>query len=137
MNRFEHSGCLLAVMLAVAILSGCESKPGAAGSRFHPVHAPQVVESQTGIASLYWQGRRTANGERFDPRGFTAAHRKWPFNSRVRVTNLNTGRWVIVRINDRGPFIRGRIIDMTPPAAEAIGFDRRMGLARVRIERLK
>ena len=127
---------MVAVVVA-AILSGCESNPGASGSRFHPVHAPQVVETQTGIASLYWQGWRTANGERFDPRGFTAAHRKWPFNSRVRVTNLNTGRWVMVRINDRGPFIRGRIIDLTPPAAQAIGFDRQMGLARVRIELLR
>jgi rare lipoprotein A len=127
-------------MWVLTLLNGCAAKPrsvGATGSRFHPVYASQVVETQTGIASLYWQGRKTASGERFDPNGFTAAHRKWPFGSKVRVTNLNTGRWVIVRINDRGPFTRGRIIDLTPPAAKAIGFDRRMGLARVKIERLK
>lgn len=128
--------CLLLVGLCVVLVS-CENKPGAAGSRFHPVYAPQVAETQTGIASLYWQGRRTASGERFNPNDFTAAHRTWPFNSRVRVTNLNNGRWVIVRINDRGPFTRGRVIDITPPAAQAIGFDRRMGLARVRIELLR
>lgn len=127
---------LLLAGLSVVLVS-CENNPGAAGSRFHPVYAPQVAETQTGIASLYWQGRRTASGERFNPNDFTAAHRTWPFNSRVRVTNLNNGRWVIVRINDRGPFTRGRVIDLTPPAAKAIGFDRRMGLARVRIERLR
>lgn len=135
MLRFVQR-CLLLAGLS-AVLVSCENKSGAVGSRFHPVHAPQVVEMQTGIASLYWQGRRTASGERFNPNDFTAAHRTWPFNSRVRVTNLNNGRWVIVRINDRGPFTRGRVIDLTPPAAKAIGFDRRMGLARVRIERLR
>jgi rare lipoprotein A len=114
---------------------GCRSPQGT--RLYHPVYGQRVVETQTGIASMYWQGRRTASGERFDPKGFTAAHRTWPFGTRVRVTNRNTGRWVIVRINDRGPFTRGRIIDLTPPAAKEVGFDRRMGLARVKIERLE
>lgn len=121
----------------VVLLCGCESKKGAAQMRFRSVFAPEVVETQTGIASLYWQGSRTASGERFNPNGMTGAHRKWPFGTMVRVTNLNTGRHVMVRINDRGPFTRGRIIDLTPPAAKAIGFDRRMGVARVKIERMK
>lgn len=127
---------VLVLMVLMVLLSGCGTKPRPDGRRFHSVFAHQVLETQTGIASLYWQGTRTASGERFNPNGMTAAHRKWPFGTKVRVTNLNTGRHVIVRINDRGPFTRGRIIDLTPPAAKAIGFDRRMGLARVKIERL-
>jgi rare lipoprotein A len=121
----------------VALLAACAGPSARTGGRFYPVPPAAVAATQTGIASLYWQGRRTASGERFNPNALTAAHRTWPFNSRVRVTNLNTGRSVIVRINDRGPFVRGRIIDLTPPAAKAIGFDRRMGLARVRIELLR
>lgn len=129
----------LVTVVTAAALAGCASKPRGlpGGSRAVRQEAMQVVETQTGIASLYWQGRRTASGERFNPNSLTAAHRKWPFHSKVRVTNLNTGRSVVVRINDRGPFIRGRIIDLTPPAAKAIGFDRRMGLARVKIELLR
>lgn len=126
-----------AVLVLMVLMSGCATKPRPDGRKFHSVFSHEVVETQTGIASLYWQGTRTASGERFNPNGMTAAHRKWPFGTKVRVTNLNTGRHVIVRINDRGPFTRGRIIDLTPPAAKAIGFDRRMGLARVKIERLK
>lgn len=126
------------LMALAALLCGCGSKPGkVVAAKVHAVFADEVVETQSGIASLYWQGSRTASGERFNPNGLTAAHRKWPFGTRVRVTNVNTGRHVIVRINDRGPFTRGRIIDLTPPAAKSIGFDRRMGLARVKIERLK
>ncbi len=97
--------------------------------------APRVLEMQTGIAS-YYSGARTASGERLNPRALTAAHRHWPFGTRVRVTHLGTGRSTIVRVNDRGPFTRGRVIDLTPAAADAIGLTRRQGLARVRIERL-
>jgi rare lipoprotein A len=88
---------------------------------------PITASAQTGIASVY-SGGRTANGERASPRGMTAAHRSLPFGTLVRVTNQHTGRSVIVRINDRGPFIRGRVIDLMPAAARAIGCD---GLARV------
>jgi rare lipoprotein A len=66
--------------------------------------------------------RRTASGERFNPTLLTAAHRTFPFGTRVRVTNRRNGRSVIVRINDRGPFVRGRVIDLTPAGARAIGF---------------
>ena len=78
--------------------------------------------AQSGIASVYaYSGERTANGEHAKPNGFTAAHRTLPFGTRVRVTNKNNGRSVVVRINDRGPFVAGRHIDLTPAAAHAIG----------------
>ena len=78
----------------------------------------------SGLASYYgseFAGRRTASGERFDPSGFTAAHRSLPFGSKVRVTNTSTGASVIVRINDRGPFSRGRLIDVSQAAARQLG----------------
>ena len=85
--------------------------------------------AQSGIASVYaYSGERTANGEIARPSGFTAAHKTLPFGTRVRVTNKNNGRSVTVRINDRGPFVRGRVIDLTPAAAHALGFN---GLAPV------
>lgn len=85
-------------------------------------HRPgKVIER--GIASWYgpgFHGKQTANGETFDTGELTAAHKKLPFNTRVQVTNLDNGRSVVVRINDRGPFIRGRIIDLSRAAAEAV-----------------
>jgi rare lipoprotein A len=83
--------------------------------------------AQSGIASVY-SGGRTANGERAYAGGMTAAHRSLPFGTRVLVTNRRSGRSVVVRINDRGPFVRGRVIDVTPAAARALGFS---GLAPV------
>ncbi len=90
---------------------------------------PITALAQTGIASVY-SGGRTADGEHARASGLTAAHRSLPFGTLVRVTNERTGRSVVVRINDRGPFVRGRIIDLTPAAARAIGFS---GLARVNV----
>ncbi len=87
----------------------------------------------TGKASYYKSGKVTANGERFKPHGLTAAHRKLKFGTRVRVTNLANGRKVIVRINDRGPFIKGRIIDLSLGAAKKIGMLHR-GVARIKME---
>jgi rare lipoprotein A len=82
-----------------------------------------VANAQSGIASVYgYKGGRTANGERVSVRALTAAHKTLPFGTHVRVTNRRNGRSVVVRINDRGPFVRGRIIDLTPAAAHAIGF---------------
>ena len=86
-----------------------------------------------GVASFYWQGQKTASGEAFDRSAMTAAHPTLPFNSRVRVTHLQTGRSVEVRINDRGPFKPGRVIDLSQRAAEELGITAR-GLARVRLE---
>ncbi len=76
---------------------------------------------QTGRASFYRHGTRTANGERFDPSGMTAAHRTLPFGTLVRVVEPDSGRDVIVRINDRGPFTGGRVIDLSEGAARALG----------------
>jgi rare lipoprotein A len=84
-----------------------------------------------GIASVYGHtGSRTASGERTSLGGLTAAHRSLPFGTRVQVTNTQNGRSVVVRINDRGPFVRGRVIDLTPAGASALGFS---GLARVEL----
>jgi rare lipoprotein A len=96
----------------------------------------EVVQTQHGMAS-YYRDRRTASGEPFRASALTAAHRSWPMGTRVRVTHLGTGRKVIVRVNDRGPHTRGRIIDLTPAAATAIGLNSRQGLARVKLERLE
>ncbi|TCT01554.1 rare lipoprotein A [Aquabacter spiritensis] len=87
---------------------------------------------QTGVASYYWQGKGTASGERFNANAMTAAHRSLPFDTKVKVTNLRNGRSVIVRINDRGPFIRGRIIDVSRAAAGELGFTRH-GVTKVRV----
>jgi rare lipoprotein A len=80
-----------------------------------------------------FNGRKTASGERFNMHELTAAHRTLPFNSLVKVTNLNNKASVVVRINDRGPFARNRIIDLSRAAAPKIGLDR-SGTAPVRIE---
>jgi rare lipoprotein A len=83
-----------------------------------------------GMASYYKSGRLTANGERFNPHGFTAAHRKLKFGTKVRVTNMRNGKSVVVRINDRGPFIRGRVIDLSLGAAKVIGLHK-SGVAKI------
>lgn len=116
-----------ALIGALALLGGC-STFGGAGSGV----------SETGEASYYGDrhhGKKTASGERFDQRALTAAHRTLPFGTQVRVTNLNNERSVVVRINDRGPFVRGRIIDVSRAAAERLDM-LRSGVAPVRIEAL-
>jgi len=94
------------------------------------VAIPMSASAQSGIASIY-EGGLTANGETAQTSAMTAAHRTFPFGTLVRVTNKSTGRWVIVRINDRGPFVDGRVIDLMPAAAHALGFS---GLALVNLE---
>ena len=89
-----------------------------------------AAKSTTGIASYYKSGKQTANGERFNPDGLTAAHRTLPFGTNVRVTNLRNGKSVVVRINDRGPFIRGRVIDLSLGAANFVGMTK-SGVAKV------
>lgn len=78
------------------------------------------AKSTTGVASYYKSGKQTANGESFNPNGLTAAHRTLPFGTKVRVTNMRNGKSVVVRINDRGPFIRGRVIDLSLGAAKLV-----------------
>ena len=116
---------IVALFLGVTI-SGCSSTP--------PVRKSPAYEA-TGIASYYgrkFHGRRTASGERFDMHAMTAAHPSLAFGTRVHVTNLKTGRSMIVRINDRGPFVGGRIIDLSYAAARKIGM-LADGVSRVRI----
>ncbi len=94
---------------------------------------------QIGEASYYadkFHGRMTANGETFDMYAITAAHRKLPFGTKVRVTNLVNGMNVVVRINDRGPFVKGRIIDLSYGAAKKIGLVQ-SGVTKVKLEILK
>jgi rare lipoprotein A len=89
-----------------------------------------------GLASYYgdgFAGRLTANGERYHPRAFTAAHRSLPFGTIVRVVREDSGQTIYVRINDRGPFVRGRVLDLSRAAAEAIDM-LRAGVVRVRVE---
>jgi rare lipoprotein A len=110
----------LALTLALAMLiAGCAKKKPAART---PA-PPRVGQTETGIASWYghpYHGRRAANGETYDMEKLTAAHRTLPFNTWVRVENLTNGRTVQVRITDRGPFIDGRIIDLSRAAARQI-----------------
>jgi rare lipoprotein A len=92
------------------------------------------LAAKSGVASSYStkEGLKTASGARLSDHALTAAHRSLPFGSKVRVTNRRNGRTIVVTINDRGPFIRGRIIDLTPAGARALGFS---GLTQVTIER--
>ncbi len=109
------------------------------GRRYHVMSPPQARGyRETGSASYYGResGPRTANGERYSTRAMTAAHKTLPFGTKVRVTNLGNGRSVVVRINDRGPFIRGRIIDLTPAGANRLKF-KQQGIARVRVETVR
>ena len=89
--------------------------------------------AMSGMASYYWQGQQVASGGRFNPNALTAAHKTLPFGTKVRVTHLGNGRSVTVTINDRGPFIRGRIIDLSRRAAGVIGMTG-SGVARVAVD---
>jgi rare lipoprotein A len=86
-----------------------------------------------GLASYYGQGSQTASGEKFNANELTAAHRTLPFGTRVRVTNVATGRSVTVRVNDRGPYVPGRIVDVSHSAAESLGIVGR-GVAKVKLD---
>lgn len=93
---------------------------------------------ETGLASFYahrFHGRRTASGVRYDMHAMTCAHPTAPFGARLKVTELESGRSVIVVVNDRGPFARGRVVDLSFAAAKRLGIVKR-GLARVTVERV-
>ena len=105
------------------------------GKRYHPTYV-EVGQKMKGIASWYgpnFHGKQTSNGERYDMHGLTAAHKTWPMDTMVRVKKLQNGKSTIVRINDRGPFVKGRIIDCSYTAGKKIGLDR-MGIARAEIQ---
>jgi rare lipoprotein A len=92
-----------------------------------------LQRSGDGLASFYGSDQQTASGERFNPRAMTAAHRTLPFGTKVRVTNVRSGRAVTVRINDRGPFVPGRVIDLSQAAAEELGIVGH-GIAKVKLD---
>jgi len=99
-----------------------------------PIHLkPILAKDQSGMASVYSteSGSKTASGATLNPSALTAAHRTLPLGSKVKVTNKRNGRSVVVTINDRGPFVRGRVIDVTPAAARSLGFS---GVAQVSLE---
>lgn len=120
--RWAGAACLL----MLALLVGCSSTPNSSASG----------HSDTGQASYYgneFHGRKTANGERFDQGKLTAAHRSLPFGTRVKVTNTQNGKTVVVRVNDRGPFVKGRIIDLSSSAFRSIA-SLNAGVVPVRIQ---
>ena len=129
--RLRRSTNLVLLALCLLVLTGCASHSNRAPASRRP-----GAGASEGVASYYaakFQGRPTANGERFDNGKLTAAHRTLPFGTRVRVTNLDNGRSVTVLVNDRGPFVKGRIIDLSFAAARRIDMVR-AGVARVRVE---
>lgn len=127
MKRGVQKGLLLSLSL---LLAACSSQPDAGrGSNWQGY-------TETGLASYYadrYHNKRTASGERYQTNLNTAAHMTLPFGSMVRVTNLANGRSVVVKVNDRGAFKRGRIIDLSRSAFSAIG-NTRAGLIKVKIE---
>ncbi len=139
----------LAVLLLIASL-GAGAASGPNSSEAAKVVRPTAVKAvsrqstkqiknnpyEVGIASWYgeyFQGKATASGEPFDMQALTAAHPTLPLGSFVRVTNLRNGRAIVVRINDRGPVVEGRIIDLSYNTARVLGFEER-GLQRVRLD---
>ncbi|KAA0971335.1 septal ring lytic transglycosylase RlpA family protein [Pseudomonas sp. ANT_H12B] len=119
---------LLSTCALLSLLAGCASTD---------IIAPHGYD-KTGTASYYGakhHGKRTASGERFNKNSLTAAHRQLPFGTRVKVTNLNNDKSCVVRINDRGPYTRGRLIDVSHEAAEQLGM-LRSGTAKVRVQAL-
>jgi rare lipoprotein A len=103
-----------------------------------PALAAEGPRAEVGLAAFYadgFEGLRTASGERYDGRKLTCAHRTYPFGAILEVTDVQTGRSVRVRVNDRGPFTKGRVVDLSRAAAEALGILRR-GTAQVRVVRM-
>ena len=128
MKGSGRSFLLLALLLPLLLWAGCARRPPSTGE------VPSF--RQVGEASWYgpdFHGKTTANGERYNMLLMTAAHQTLPFNTLVRVTNLENGRAAVVRINDRGPFLKGRILDLSYTAARALGASS-AGVIRVRIE---
>jgi rare lipoprotein A len=113
-----------------------EERGGPAPPEIRGPARSEAGAQQEGIASWYgkrFHGRRTASGERYDMQAMTCAHRTHAFGTRLRVTDLATGRSVVVRVNDRGPFAKDRVVDLSAAAARRLGIAER-GVARVRVE---
>ena len=138
--------CALLLAFALVFLTGCVTQPAAMQPPLPPPPPPvteppapseaQPFFSQTGMASFYGEaldGKTRADGGTFDPNAFTAAHPRLPFGTVVRVTNLGNGRTVKVEINDRGPKVKGRIIDLSTAAARALGMEKK-GVTHVQLD---
>lgn len=133
LRLFSYGALLLALLLTGCAGQGIRDDTPVGG------RGAGVVSSEVGMASYYadrYHGRTTASGERFDQQAMTAAHRTLAFGTRVRVTRLDDGREVTVRINDRGPFVRGRVIDLSKRAARQLGM-MRDGTVKVRLSVLR
>jgi rare lipoprotein A len=123
----------LRILFSVLLLAGSAAGIDHAIAR---TDTGRAAFEQVGVASWYgpgFHGRRTASGERFDQNDLTAAHRNLPLGTEVTVTNLENGRSITVEINDRGPYVKGRVIDLSKAAARSLGMAQD-GLAKVRIE---
>ncbi|HET7824084.1 MAG TPA: septal ring lytic transglycosylase RlpA family protein [Anaeromyxobacter sp.] len=126
---------------ALLVAAACAHGPREPAERREPPpeeRRPPGARAEVGIASYYgesFDGRRTASGARYDPRALTCAHPSAPFGTRLKVTDLESGRSVVVTVNDRGPFAPGRVVDLSLAAARALRMLER-GLARVRVERV-
>jgi rare lipoprotein A len=124
----------LAVAATVTLSPASEARPPACVA--HPLPIPVESSHQEGVASWYgekFHGRITASGQAYDMYGLTAAHPALPLGTRIRVTNLRNNRSIILRVNDRGPSIPGRMLDVSLAAAGSLGFVN-AGLTRVRVE---
>jgi rare lipoprotein A len=153
---FGNAVRLLAIVLTGALLAACAESPSrqaasmrndriASGTNHRVAlarrHTTVTAHKSTGetpmvshgIASFYTEGTRTANGEKFDTHELTAAHPSLPFGTRLRVTNVATGKSVTVRVNDRGPYVHGRVVDVSYSAAETLGMVGK-GVANVKLD---
>ena len=141
-NRLARLWCGGGALVFCLLLSGCQTRMvinASPDGREAQVFSGTPTLVEYGMASWYggrWVGRLTANGETYRAGDLTAAHKKLPFNTRVRVVDLKTGNSIIVRVNNRGPYVKNRIIDLSVAAAKKLGtYDR--GIAKVRIEALR
>jgi rare lipoprotein A len=148
-RNLGHGSRLFGICIASLALAACAQSPAKSSlfgrtsnvasahvARTHIATATVPAEigtSSVGLASYYSEGTETASGERFDPQELTAAHPNLPFGTRLRVTNVATGQSVVVRVNDRGPFIPGRSVDVSYSAAQQLGF-LDSGTAKVKME---
>jgi rare lipoprotein A len=155
---FRNCPQLLTIMLAAASLAACartsvvtersdwrsaprravahhQPRPVSVVRRHDAPAHPDVASAGAGggLASFYTEGNKTANGETFNTHEFTAAHPSLPFGTRLRVTNVSTGRSVTVRVNDRGPYVPGRVVDVSYSAAEQLGMVKG-GVAKVKLD---
>lgn len=127
-----------AAALMLVLAAACAHGPQRDDARGERTGARRREAGEVGIASFYgrrFHGRTTASGARYDMHALTCAHPSAPFGARLKVTELDGGRSVVVTVNDRGPFVRGRVVDLSLAAARALGIVER-GLARVRVQRL-